>query len=83
MAAPTLSLAFWLTWQTRKRSPDLAHNVAVCCWILGNIVWMIGEFFYADNWRPYAQWFFFIGLATMALYYGKEAQKWLFKPKSI
>jgi hypothetical protein len=30
---------------------------------------MAGEFFANDTWRPYAQWFFFAGLLTLAVYY--------------
>ena len=83
MAIPTITLAVWLTWQSRNRMADLAHNMAVCFWIGGNIVWMIGEFFYNDNWRPYAQWFFFSGLATMAIYYGNVAVKWVFRSGNV
>jgi uncharacterized membrane protein YraQ (UPF0718 family) len=72
MAGPTISLAIWITWQYRQSWSDMAHNAAVCCWISGNIVWMTGEFFFNDNWRSFAQWFFFAGLGVVAVYYAGQ-----------
>lgn len=69
MAGPTISLALWITWRLRASRTEFVHNLAVVCWICGNIVWMLGEFFYNDTWRPYAKWFFFIGLAVVGQYY--------------
>ena len=71
MAAPTLALAIAITWQFRKSRTELVHNLAVCCWITGNVVWMVGEFYHDDMWRPYAQWFFFGGLGIVGVYYAR------------
>lgn len=72
MAIPTVIMAFYITWRTRRSTSELAHNLAVCCWILANITWMTGEFFYNDTWRPFAAVFFFAGLAIIALFYGRQ-----------
>ena len=69
MILPTLSVAVMITWKTRKIITELFHNLAVCCWILANSVWMIGEFFYDDTSRPYATVFFIMGLLIMSYYY--------------
>lgn len=71
MAGPTIGLAIYITWRLRKSASELAHNLAVCCWIMANIVWMTGEFFYDDGLRPQASVFFFAGLAIIAFYYGR------------
>jgi hypothetical protein len=69
MAVPTLLLAFWLTWNSRRIASELFHNLAVSCWILANSVWMWGEFFYVDTLRHYAKPFFIAGLLILAGYY--------------
>jgi hypothetical protein len=48
---------------------ELLHNLAVCSWIIANSVWMTGEFYAEDSYRPYATVFFGIGLLLMAYYY--------------
>lgn len=70
MVVPTLSVAVWLTWQLRHERAELAHNLAVCCWIIANAIWMVGEFFYHDSTRGYATIFFAVGIATLGVYYG-------------
>lgn len=72
MVVPTLFLAFWIAWQSRKSLPDLIHNLAVCLWITANITWMVGEFFYHDGTRGTAKVFFFSGLGLLASYYFYE-----------
>ncbi|MBC7552718.1 MAG: hypothetical protein H7257_01935 [Taibaiella sp.] len=68
MIFPTLSVAFWLLWRSRKTITDLMHNLAVCLWISGNSIWMGGEFFKKDM-RPVAVVLFVIGLTVLAIYY--------------
>jgi hypothetical protein len=72
MVVPTLFIALWLTWKLRHDFSELTHNIAVCCWITANAIWMVGEFFYDDGTRPYATIFFTIGIAAIALYYLKQ-----------
>jgi hypothetical protein len=72
MVVPTLFIAIWLTWKLRHNFSELTHNIAVCCWITANAIWMVGEFFYDDGTRPIATVFFAIGIASIALYYGKQ-----------
>lgn len=69
MILPTVLVAFFITWRTRKIIAELFHNLAVCCWVCANSVWMIGEFFYDDTTRPYATVFFVTGVLIMAYYY--------------
>ncbi|MDX2001340.1 MAG: hypothetical protein SFW35_02850 [Chitinophagales bacterium] len=70
MIVPTLLAALHITWLARKEATDLYHNLAVCCWIIANTIWMLGEFYCDDCTRPYAQVFFFMGLAPVLYYYG-------------
>ena len=68
MILPTVSVAFYLTWRSRQSRPDLYHNIAVCCWILANSTWMLGEF-YKMELRPVAVAIFLLGLAVLSIYY--------------
>lgn len=69
MIIPTVIMAFYLTYLSRHDRKELLHNLAVCCWILANSIWMIGEFYFDDTSRPYAAAFFLLGLAFVAFYY--------------
>lgn len=69
IAIPTIILAFLLMWVNRKSLVELLHNLAVCCWIAANVIWMIGEFYFDDGLRPFALIFFLIGLILVAYYY--------------
>ncbi|MFD2163178.1 hypothetical protein ACFSJU_12300 [Paradesertivirga mongoliensis] len=69
MIMPTVLVAFFITYRTRSIKTELFHNIAVCCWVLANSVWMIGEFFYDDTTRPYATAFFVTGVLVMTYYY--------------
>jgi hypothetical protein len=69
MIVPTIGVALHITWIRRHIKSDLFHNLAVCFWISGNSIWMIGEFFYDDGLRPQAVIFFGIGLLMMVYYY--------------
>ncbi|MFM1744491.1 MAG: hypothetical protein RLZZ630_428 [Bacteroidota bacterium] len=70
MIVPTIAVALFITWLSRSSTAELAHNMAVVCWICANSVWMVGEFFYNDTLRPYATFFFVLGLVMVAAYYG-------------
>jgi hypothetical protein len=71
MIIPTLLLAIYITWKTKDIYAELMHNLSICCWIAANSVWMIGEFYYDDGLRPYALVFFFTGLISISIYYGR------------
>lgn len=75
MIVPTIGLAFYIAYINRSERAELVHNLAVCCWILANSVWMIGEFYLEDSTRKYAIALFLIGLAMMFRYYGREILK--------
>ncbi|SKB28966.1 hypothetical protein [Daejeonella lutea] len=69
MIVPTLCLALYITYRFRAVPAEFYHNIAVCSWIMANTIWMIGEFFYDDSFRPYAIVFFLLGLLVLAIYY--------------
>lgn len=69
MAVPTLGLAVQLCWLTRADKSEFHHNLAVLSWIVANVVWMSGEFFYEDTIRHLAAPFFVLGLLILAKFY--------------
>jgi hypothetical protein len=77
MALPTVALALILARRSWRNLEDFTHNAAVCCWILANIVWMLGEFFFQDHTRPFARVLFTMGLGCLAVYYAWCAVEWL------
>lgn len=68
MIAPTVTIAFYLMYRSRKIRSELYHNVAVCMWIMANSTWMMGEFMDKDL-RGVAVVLFVIGLITLGVYY--------------
>ncbi len=68
MIFPTVSVALYLTWKSRRNRSELFHNLAVCMWILANSVWMTGEFINRE-FRGVAVGFFVTGLLLLAFYY--------------
>jgi len=69
MIAPTMGIALWMTWRLRRHPSEFAHNLAVAFWIAANSIWMIGEFYYDDQIRPFARVFFIGGLIVLLVYY--------------
>jgi hypothetical protein len=76
MIVPTLTVALLITWQTRRVTAELMHNLAVDFWITANCMWMVGEFFQWDEnlvgaWglRQFALVPFAIGLLILGTYY--------------
>ncbi|MGI9190887.1 MAG: hypothetical protein ACR2IL_02120 [Chitinophagaceae bacterium] len=69
MIAPTLGMAIYITYRFWHMLEERFHNLGVFCWICANAIWMLGEFFYNDGFRPYAQGFFFAGLGIVVYYY--------------
>lgn len=76
MIIPTLMVAVLITFQTRKITSELLHNLAIDFWITANCTWMVGEFFGWDEhligtWglRQFAIIPFGIGLLILAYYY--------------
>jgi hypothetical protein len=49
MIAPTLGIAVLIAWRTRHFKSELAHNLAIVCWITANSYWMLSEFFGFDT----------------------------------
>ena len=69
MAVPTFILSLYITWLGRTDRSDLAHNLAISCWISANAIWMFGEFYFDDSKRHWALPFFIAGLCILALHY--------------
>lgn len=76
MIIPTLTVAILITYQTRKITSELMHNLAIDFWITANCTWMIGEFFGWDQYligayglREFSIIPFGIGLLILAYYY--------------
>lgn len=73
MIIPTITVAVAITWQTRKITTELIHNLAVVLWITANCFWMTGEFYGFDEgtWgaRHLALIPFSIGLLILLYYY--------------
>ncbi len=69
MAVPTLLVAAQLCWVTRSDRSELFHNAAVLCWIVANVIWMVGEFFFDDGIRYMAAPFFVLGLLILGYFY--------------
>lgn len=68
MIPPTLFMAFFIAWKTRK-DPDFYINVAVCCWILANAYWMCCEFFGFAHLKDMAGIPFVLGMVSVAFFY--------------
>lgn len=68
MIFPTVAVAFYILWRSRKVRAELFHNAAVCFWILANSAWMIGEFTDHDS-RHIAVALFACGLLLLLVYY--------------
>ncbi len=74
MIFPTVFVAFYITWKSKGMRAEVYHNIAVCCWILANSIWMLGEFFEHES-RPYAATLFGVGLLVLAYYYTVHFKK--------
>lgn len=87
MIIPTLSAALLITWQTRKLTAELLHNLAVVLWITANCLWMTGEFYGWDEgpWgaRHLALIPFSIGLGILVYYYAFLGHKKSFRKEMI
>lgn len=60
------------------RFEDCVHNVATCCWIAANIVWMVGEFYFDDGTRAQARLLFWAGLLVLGGWHAATAaRRWL------
>lgn len=76
MIFPTMLVAMLITYQTRKITAELLHNLAINFWITANCTWMIGEFFGWDvnligpyGLRQFSVLPFGIGLLILGYYY--------------
>lgn len=68
MAIPTLTMAIYICYLTRKNRAHFIPNMAVALWLSANITWMSGEFFGFSFLLP-ALLLFGSGLILMAWYF--------------
>ncbi|MFN5422392.1 MAG: hypothetical protein ACK5AO_03905 [bacterium] len=90
MIIPTLAVAMLITYQTRKITSELLHNLAVDFWITANCTWMVGEFYGWDanligpyGLREFSIIPFAAGLITLGYYYLFVARKKDFQEKIV
>ena len=77
MIGPTLGIAVVIAWRTRRLQSELAHNLAIVCWITANSYWMLSEFFgfesvpigHLTDGKHLAVIPFGLGLGILAYYY--------------
>jgi len=70
MIFPTLSVAIYILWRSRKIRAEFFHNLAVCLWISANSVWMVTEFLGIDKeYKKYAVFIFLTGIVLLFIYY--------------
>lgn len=69
MILPTIGVAIYLLYRSKRNKTELYHNVAICMWIIANSTWMLGEFVSKDL-RTIAAMLFGIGLGVLVMYYG-------------
>jgi hypothetical protein len=71
MVFPTLAVAIYIVYYTRKSAIQLWPNLAVLGWIGANSIWMLGEFFLVPfQWLSFV--FFIGGLVAMIIYFIKQ-----------
>ena len=91
MAVPTLSVAIYIAWRTRKIKSELAHNLAVTFWIAANSYWMVSEFYGFDEmpiWSGYegkhlAMLPFLSGVLILMYYYLVQRPKEIKKQEAV
>lgn len=66
---PTVIIAAWIAWRSRRDLSELLHSLAVVFWICANGIWMLGEFHCEDCTRPMALVFFVLGISCVARWY--------------
>lgn len=77
MVVPTLAVAIFIAYRTRKIKSELAHNLAIVFWITANSYWMVSEFYGFDEttvWsgfqgKHFAMLPFITGVLILAYYY--------------
>ena len=91
MAVPTISVAIYISWRTRKIKSELAHNLAVTFWIAANSYWMVSEFYGFDEmpiWSGYegkhlAMFPFLSGVLILMYYYLIQRPKEIKKQEAV
>ena len=70
MIFPTLSVAIYILWRSRKIRAEFFHNLAICLWISANSFWMVTEFLGVDKeYKHYAVYLFLAGITLLLYYY--------------
>ncbi len=70
MVAPTILVAFFITWLQRNHRMTLIHNLAISLWISSNSLWMLAEFFEMESsLKPVSTIGFVLGLLILVFAY--------------
>jgi hypothetical protein len=69
MILPTLSIAVYIAYHSRKTVQDYWHNLAIIFWILANSYWMTAEFVNHPEQKHWALIPFTIGFVCLIYYY--------------
>jgi hypothetical protein len=67
MVGPTIVMAIYIAYTSRKSAMRLWPNLSVLCWICANSTWMLGEFFHF-TFRIPSFALFIAGLVTIGVY---------------
>jgi hypothetical protein len=76
MIAPTIGMAIYLAVKSRHIASEFLPNLAVCCWITANAVWMLGEFFDFNHTIP-SLVAFSVGLLLVSIYFIQKKHRLL------
>ncbi|TAE84900.1 MAG: hypothetical protein EAY81_07135 [Bacteroidetes bacterium] len=68
MIAPTIGMAIYIVYISRKSLLNFWPNLSVLCWISANAIWMLGEFLGFSFQLP-SSVLFIIGLVGMGVYF--------------
>jgi hypothetical protein len=74
MIIPTLAVAFYVIFISKKDTELTLINIAITFWILANSVWMLSDFFNQIH-KLYSLPFFIIGIIIMLVYFVKLISK--------
>lgn len=70
MIVPTLAVAIYIAWRSRRFVAEVTHNIAIALWIIANSMWMISEFYGVDEKvKPYCAVPFALGLLILLYFY--------------
>lgn len=67
IAIPTVLVAIWVAWITRKQQDHFLPNLSIALWIVANANWMVAEF-YDLPYKPYSIYPFLLGVLVFIIF---------------